>query len=743
MYDLIKKNSLDQYYDLRGGDVPQPVKPLVFQRRDYTWLEDLVRSAELRGGRMATLILDLQGVSCIGCVWLIEKLFADKSGGLNIRVDPTLGRVEMSWVPGQFEVTAFAREIHSFGYLVGPLAEGAKPMDRGLIIRLGLCGALALNTMLFTLPGYLGMERSFAFADLFSRFGVVLSTLSFLIGGSYFISRSWHSLRQGILHIDLPIALGLIAAYGCSAFAWVRGAGEFVYFDFVSIFPFLMLAGRWLQQKAVARNRNLLLTTQSFSRKVRLAGSEELLSAEKIEAGTAYLVAPGQPIPVRSRLVSAGAMLGLEWINGESEAITAPCGRTVASGAINCSARAIELEALEAWPESLLARLTDVAATPSHRNLAMERFIRVYLLAVLCLAVAAFSGWWWASANLLLALQVFTSILVVSCPCASGVALPLADDLAASSLRRSGVFVREPSLWARLAQVRKIIFDKTGTLTLETMALRNPEALARLQPDEKAILLAMILDNLHPVSCCLRETLLAEGVEPAKARPAEETIGAGLELVAEDHAWRLGRHGWAGEAEGDCLFSRDGEVLAAFHFGENVRSDAAEEIATLRERGNAVFILSGDRREKVASMAGRLGLPMGNCHAGMAPKQKADWIHEVDARDTLLIGDGANDSLAFDEAMCTGTPAIDRGLLERKADFYFLGRGLSGVRQLLETAANRRKVVRRVVAFAIVYNLAAISISMCGAMSPVAAAILMPLSSLVSLGIVVAGQKRG
>jgi len=740
VHDLITKNGLGQFYDLQEGGV-QPVKSLVFQKRDYVWLEDLARHAEAVGGSSAVLRLDLQGISCIGCVWLVEKLFANHPGALTLRVDPTLGRLDLRWTSGQFDIVVFARQLQSFGYLVGPPAGNAKPTNRALTVRLGICSALAMNTMLFTLPGYLGMESTAQFAPLFARLTLILGTLSLIIGGSYFFTRTWHSLRQRVLHIDLPISLGLLAAYAGSVYAWTRGATSFVYFDFVSVFVFLMLTGRWLQQKAVERNRNLLLAEPGGPAPVRGVVSGEKIAVADLARGLAYAVEPGQPVPVRSQLRSTAATLGLEWINGESDAITAPRGRTVPSGAINYGAQAIELEALEGWPDSLLAQLLEVAPARAHRHRTLERFIRGYIFVVLGLGTAAFAGWWLATGDVFAALQVFISILVVSCPCASGVALPLVDDLAAAALRKSGVFLREASLWPRLDRVRKIIFDKTGTLTLETMALRNPESLAALTPAEKSTLLGMVRDSLHPVSCCLRELLLAEGVAPASGR-AEETPGVGLELVADHEIWLLGRSGWAGEADADCVFSRNGHVLAAFRFGENVRGDAIEEIATLRARGNEVFILSGDRQAKVNTMATRLGLPAAHCHAEMTPQEKAEWVRRNDAHDTLLIGDGANDSLAFQAAWCTGTPAIDRGLLERQADFFFLGRGLSGVRRLLEIAASRHRTVRHVLTFALCYNAVAIAICLAGRMSPVVAALLMPASSLVSLAIVWAGRPR-
>lgn len=742
VHDLIAKNGLGQFYDLQESGL-QPVKSLVFQKRDYTWLEDLVRTAEQ--SPTASLKLDVQGLSCIGCAWLIERLFDRKPGALSIRVDPTLGQFDLRWQPGAFDVVAFARELQSFGYLVGPLGKSASGANRALTIRLGICAALAMNTMLFTLPGYFGMSAEFEFAALFARCSLILGTLSFVIGGSYFFARTWQSLRQRVLHIDLPISIGLIAAYAGSVFAWSRGAHGFVYFDFVSMFTFLMLVGRWLQLKAVERNRAQLLAAQSDLPPVRDAVTGEKLQVAEIRAGTAFAVDPGQTVPVRAQLDSDAATLGLEWINGESEAVVARRGRIVAAGSANCGQHAIQLDALEAWGDSLLAKLLRVTPTAAPRNAALERFIRGYIVIVVAVALAGFAAWLLAGRDLLTALQVLISVLVVSCPCASGVAVPLASDLAASRLRKLGVFIRNSELWAKLARIRKIVFDKTGTLTLESISLRNPEELHELDANARSVLLAMVHGSLHPVSGCLREQLLADGVKLPAAGDVRETIGFGLELKHGGSIWRLGRPDWSGRPlprAGDCVFSRDGEAIAAFHFGEEARTDAVEEMAALHDRGGAIHILSGDRRAKVDAMADRVGLAREHCHAEMSPQAKADWLREADDRDTLYLGDGANDSLAFDAAWCTGTPAIDRGLLEQKADFYFLGCGLNGVRALLDTATQRQRTVRGVVAFAIAYNLIAITLCLAGKMSPLLAAILMPASSLVSLGIVFAGSSN-
>jgi len=729
VHGLIVKNGLGQFYDLQKS-TGVPVKSLVFQKRDYSWLEELVKNAENTAEPVASLELDLQGVSCIGCVWLIEKVFLQQLGSISIRINSGVGRLHLRWQSGLLDVVAFAQELQSFGYLVSPAGKSPKLESRTLVTRIGICSAFAMNTMLFTLPGYLGMKQSFEYAAIFNRLALLFSTLSFIAGGSYFFTRSWHSLRRGVLHIDLPISIGLVAAYAGSVYAWAAGQMDFVYFDFVSIFVFLMLTGRWLQQTAIEKNRNRLLGMQTFVRD----------SDHELKSGSSYSVESGHVIPVRSKLLSNSTTLGLEWINGEAEARIAQIGQMIPSGAINLSQEDVQLEAVESWPDSILSKLLETSPRDHFRDHGLERFIRIYIIAIVVIAAAGFTGWFLATREILQAFQVMISILVVSCPCAAGVALPLADELAVSALRKCGVFVREQSLWARIVRVRKIIFDKTGTLTLETLALGTPDAMQSLTTKQKQVMLHMVSDNLHPVSGCLRESLMAEDVRADTEGEVEEVTGYGLELKTAEGVWRLGREGWFAEngnpGQHECGFSLNNKILARFSFNEEVRTDAAWEVMQLQATGYRVHILSGDRAYKVAAMARNLCLPASRCESELTPEEKADRVLSLDRKDTLMIGDGANDSLAFNESWCTGTPAIDRGLLEQKSDFYFLGRGLNGVRKLLEAGKRRRKTARRVIAFALTYNACAIFLSLAGRMNPLAAAILMPVSSLVSIAIV-------
>lgn len=738
VYRLIHDQELDRYYDLRGTTTA-PVNGLVFQKRDYSWLETLVVAADF--SPVAELRLEVQGISCIGCVWLIEKVYLRLPGALSIEVNPVKGEMRLRWTPNNCDIIGFARQIQQFGYLLGPVGEGKMPKGNSFVRRLGLCGAFAMNAMLFSVPRYLGMDESFPLYAWFDRLALVFASLSFCVGGTYFIRRAFDSIRLRLVQIDLPIALGLVAAYVGSIYAWSRGSMTFAYFDFVSTFTFLMLLGRWTQQTALERNRNRLLRAEMRVPSVEIEGRES--DAQELVPGKVYSIRSGQLVPVRSKMLSQCATFGLEWINGESEPKIARIGQLISAGASNCSSQTVTLQALEPWSHSLLAPLLSIVPKSLTSGDRVQRFIRRYIVAVLTVAVIGSICWLLAGAPVLAALQVFISVLVVSCPCASGVAVPFLDELTVSRLRKAGVFVREGSVWTRLLKVRKIVFDKTGTLTLETMGLQDPGQLQALSAEEKQLLLFMVNDSLHPVACSLREILLSNGTPlPNCPDPAVEITGFGMELPVSGHLYRLGRSGWSGAVTGDCNFSCDGRVLASFRFREETRSGASEEIRILRERGYEVYIASGDHPEKVSAMGRRLELPSGNCRGRLTPAEKARWLQEMNREDTLMIGDGANDSLAFNESYCTGTPAIDRGLLEQKSDFYFLGRGLEAIRRILEAAVHRRNGIRSILTFTIAYNVFAVAAALAGWMSPVAAAVAMPLSSLVSLGIATqAGRK--
>ena len=764
VYELIHTEGFDRFYELRGDSTVRPVRSLPFESRNYAWLDEVVDNAEAGSMEDAGVEAEfsLEGISCVGCVWLIEHLFLRHDGALQADVHPATGHVRLRWACGRMDLRAFAAEAASFGYaLTKKRAGGVMGEARQLATRLGLCGAFAMNAMVFTLPRYLGMPPDFAFAGIFKLVVFLSATLAMLVGGSYFIRRAWQTLRMGVIHIDLPIALGLILAYIGSVVGWVLDVKGLLYFDFVGTFVFLMLLGRYLQISALEKNRNRLQRTRPVPESVRSPDAGEPLALDDVAVGTRFEINPGQSVPIAATLDRASVDFSLEWINGEANAQTFHPGRQVPAGAIHLGGEPALLTARETWGESLLSKLANTQRAAA-RVPALEKLLRVYLIAVIFIGIAGFVAWLMIAGGAP-AMQVMISVFVVSCPCALGVALPFADELVGARMERNGVFIREPLLWSRLRLVRTLVFDKTGTLTLERPVLDNPEAVDNLEPAARFALAVLTGDSLHPVSRSLLESLGHVGQRMLREAGGEQVVedvpGMGRCAEIDGAKWSLGRPGWVAQESGklpsdpridripahhhDTELRCNGTPVARFRFRETLRPDAAAALGELRRRGHRMVILSGDQPEKVRAAAERLGIPPEDAHAGLTPHDKERIVREIDRRDTLFLGDGANDSLAFNAAWTTGTPVVDRSLLESKADFYFLGQGLRFLPLLLDLARRRRRAVSAAFAFALIYNVVAVSVALAGWMNPLVAAIIMPLSSVISLGIVAWGLRGG
>jgi Cu2+-exporting ATPase len=428
VFRLVHEHGLAGYYRIKD-EVTSPADGAVFQPRDYAWLETAQKIAETTAApdRPPELMLDLQGVSCAGCVWLIERLFQQQAGAREIVANAQRGTIRLRWVRGKFSAAGFARALQAFGYLVGPLGEARGELEsRALVKRIGLCAAFSMNVMLFTLPVYFGMGADFEYARLFGLLSLAFGTLSLLVGGVYFIGRAVRALRMGAMQIDLPIGLGIVGAYAGSLFGWLAGEERFVYFDFVSGFILLMLIGRWAQVAAVERNQRRLLALQPKPPRVLTEDAGEV-APEALRKGQVYALATGQTNPVEAQLGVEAATFSLASINGEAEPRVFQGGSRVPAGSINVGRGPARLTARQEWSESLLAQLLATPERAGARDGLIERIVRGYIIGILAVATLAGVGWWLGTGDALRTWAVVTAVLVVSCPCAVALAFPLAD----------------------------------------------------------------------------------------------------------------------------------------------------------------------------------------------------------------------------------------------------------------------------------------------------------------------------
>ena len=742
VYGILKGQDLGAFYELRGGR-GQPVgaapRPSVLD-----WLPALERDGNLQGS-LTRVQLDIQGIHCAACVWVLQKLWNRLPGALQIQLNPGLGQVDLCYDRAQLDLPTWIHAVESLGYRLGPRGraeeggEGER-RQRGLLWRLGICAALSMNAMMFAFSYYFGLDLSDPEVyGLFRWISFGLATLAVLVGGPVFFKAAFAGLKNHVLHLDLPIALGILLAYGGSVY-WFLVRGDHSYFDTVTIFITLMLLGRWLQERAITRNRRFLLKAEGIEKlQVRRVEGERLetVPALSLEKGDVFLGLPGDLVPVDALLLDGEGLFSLDWIAGESEPRRFCEGEEVPAGSFVRDRSPRRLEVRRGVEESGLLRLLRPEANPftDGRGKGFWSLLsRVYVLGVLALALLGVLLWAFLDPSR--SLDVAISILVVTCPCALGLAIPLGFDLGMARLRGRGIFVRSGDLLDRIVRLRRVFFDKTGTLTWGGLIARPLGDLGRERGEgfPWAVLYTMARSSLHPVSAAVSELVPeAERRFLAEAQVREE-LGEGLEAEMGGIRYRLGRPGFAGEGEGECLFSREGELLAAFRVEEDLRSGYEEALQELRRKGLEIWILSGDHPDKVRVAAQKLGIPEKHALGGLRPEAKAELVQRLDQGQGLMLGDGLNDALAFREASAAGTPAIDRPVLPEACDFFYLGGGGNAVSDLFEVARRYRQIVRWNLWAAGVYNGVAVTLCLMGLMSPLLCAILMPTSSLVLLG---------
>ncbi len=752
VHALLQGEHLDRYYDLRGPrGVPVPARP--GERHDVKWLEPIeARIADAPAGH-AQVTLDVQGMHCVGCVWLIEELFARAPRHERIVVNPALGRVDLVVGRG-FDLRAFVRQVERFGYLFGPPLRRAPAATNDLVWRLGVCAAIAMNSMIFGIAIYAGLDRGPLFS-LFTTLNFGLGAAAVAVGGSVFLRSAWRAVRQGMIHLDLPIALGIVLAFAGSVLSYALHRSEAAYFDTLDVFITLMLAGRWLQERVVERNRAWLLACDGaealLARRVR-EGRVELVRCAELAEGDTLLVAPGDLLPVDARLEGGGGTtFSLDWISGESRPRDFQGGEIVPAGAFAAGDEAAILRAetgFESSPLRELLRIPERSAPGGARRTDWwQRLSRLYVIGVLAVAAAGFAAWWLGTHDLARALSVTTGVLIVTCPCAFGIAAPLAYELVQAGLRQRGLFVRRSSLLDRARDVRRVVFDKTGTLTTGALVLASPEALDALSPGQRAVLYDLVARSAHPKSGALRDALSARGATLDPEARVVEVPGRGLELVRDGRRWRVGAPSWAVEAPvdagSDLALGVDGTPVAAFRTAEQLRPDARREVRALEADGYEVWLLSGDAQARVEDAARACGVPVARAVGERSPRDKARFLDEIDRGDTLFVGDGVNDALALDHAHVGGTPAVDRPFVPARADFFFVTPGLAPIRLALRSARRLAQVLRADLAIALAYNALTVGLALAGRMSPLACAVLMPLSSVTTIGATVASLSPG
>ena len=739
---ILVGEGLQRYYDLQ--QVPS-APPIEASEDGLAWVERLLGAERVpsTGSALRSIDLDVQGVHCAACVWLLEELFFRSPGACDIRINPMRGTVRLAWRDGEFDLARYVREAAAVGYRLAPPGSAVERSTRATGMKLGVSIAMAMNVMVLSATYYFGLSPADGpVYDVVGLLSAALATVALLVGGGVFVRAAWSGLRRRIIRLDLPIAVGIVLAFAGSTWAWLAKGPEGAYYDSVTAFIALMLVGEWLRERILDRNRRMLHGgLEALDTRRRRGERLEAIAARDIEPGDELWISPGDIVPVRGRVRSDGGEIALDWITGEVRPVSIVGGAELRAGARNVGASTLRVVAAEPFTESDVRKLVDDTPLETdgvRRSTTSNRLGLWWVIGVF--AVSALGFGLWIPQGLERALTVVVSLLVVTCPCALGLAMPLSRELTLLALRGAGTFVHDDDLLTRVQGLRHVVFDKTGTLTHASLALdgTSAAALAALDPALRDILTQLVARSRHPVCAAVHRALdgaVVTGVSGADE--IREEVGRGMVWRRGDGVYRFGR---PADGSPGTVLERDGHVLLHIHTEERLYGDAKVELDRLRERGLGIHVASGDRTDRVARV-GR-SLDVASARAAVSPLEKAEFVRELGAASTMFVGDGLNDLPALRVAACAGTPALHRPGLALRVHFSYLGEGVGAVRRVLAGADHVARAFRFNIAFAVAYNAGAVALCLAGLITPVVAAILMPVSSAALVLVTTARAKR-
>ncbi|MBA3941287.1 MAG: nitrogen fixation protein FixI [Sphingopyxis sp.] len=679
-------------------------------------------------------------IRCAGCIAKLEQGLVRDRRIAAARVNFTEKRVHLSCTPDT-DMPDLIGAFSNLGFEAHPIGAGPDEIDpaaetsRELLRAVAVSGFAMMNIMLLSVSVWSGAAG--ATRDLFHWLSAAIALPTVSYAGRPFFRSAWRALRHGGTNMDVPISIGVLLVCAISLYETAT-SGPHAYFDGAVMLLFFLLCGRWLDSVMRDRARGgvtaLLRNMGTGAMVVADDGRSRWVDATALEPGMVMLVAAGERLAADGVVVGGASRLDLSLLTGESAPQAVHADDLVHAGTLNLDAP-LRVRVTAAGADTALAdiaRLMGEAAQGKSRYVRIaDRAARFYAPAVHCLALMAFAGWMIAGAGWHQSLLIAAAVLIITCPCALGLAVPAAQIVAAGELMRAGVLVKDGSALERLAEVDRAFVDKTGTLTLG-----RPEAigLERLDIGVRSLILALSQASRHPLSEALTRGLQSYDIRPADVTSIRETPGFGIEARWAGHAVTLGRP--QGGDLGDALateLSVDGRAVATVRFADRLRPDAADAIRVLGREGVEAMILSGDRAEAVAPVARDLGL---TAQTGMSPQDKLAAIGRQAAmgHKVLMIGDGLNDGPALAAGHASMAPGSASDVGKNAADCIFLGDRMMPVVQTVRMARRTQAVVRQNFMLAIGYNVVAVPLAFLGFVTPLVAAIAMSGSSLIVVG---------
>lgn len=747
-----------QLDELRVFDEPEFIDQLLTA-------EPSQHSAE-PAGSVAEVVLSIDGISCGACVWLLERRLYALAGVLKVSVNGSTHRAHLRFNPQVVSLSAILQHIKRIGYPALPLdvkqqEQRLRQESRQQIQRLFVSGIAMMQVMMYALPGYLSDRAEIAQAhlQLLHWASMVLTVPVILFAAKPFYQGAWRSFRTGSVGMDVPVVIGITAAFCISVYHTVTHQGQ-IYFDSVSMFVFLLLLARYLEWSV--RSRSLRTIDEISQQTIDTAnlcvdGATRVVPAGRLKVGDTVLVNSGETVPVNGIVLDNRSLIDLSVLTGESAPLAVEPQDVVAGGAIVVGTPLL-LRATATQQQSTLSVIAGLIQRAASDKPAMvksaDQVAHYFVWWLLSFAAVVFLCWWWIDSAR--AATVAITVLVVSCPCALSLATPAALAVATGNLLRSRLLITKSHVLETSAAITDVVLDKTGTLTNGTPQVISVDCADQVTSAD-AVALAKVLEAgaAHPFAVAISELDMPDALPTALLQQIQHQVGAGVQAqTADGRYFRIGSPQWcqldqialerfdnacSPGAVGSFIYlcvSSEAQftsprVIARFVFADTLRPEAADVIACLKSRGLRVHLLSGDQRNVSETCARTLGID--HVCARALPQDKQRYVNTLQQQGAcvLMVGDGINDAPVLALADVSVAMSHATSLAQTSADAIALAGGLNALPLLLQQARRTSRVVKQNLAWALGYNALAIPLAALGLVAPWAAAIGMAGSSLL------------
>ncbi len=686
----------------------------------------------------AQIALSLPTIHCSACISKIERGLNAHPGVKSARVNLTLKRASID-AGADVSAQDMVALVQGLGYEAHELDAGTlnatanNRAGRELLMRLAVAGFASMNVMLLSVAVWSGAAD--ATRDLFHWISAAIALPTIAFAGQPFFRNAWAALSNRSLNMDVPITLAILLAVVTSLWETAL-SGEHAYFDAALALTFFLLAGRYLDHRtrAIARSAAEELTALEVPRAIRLSdGAEETVNVAELRVGDMILVRPGGRMPVDGEIVSGTSEIDRSLLTGETVPVFAGEGQRVSAGEVNLTGP-LTVRATAVGADTSLHQMADLVALAesgrSRYTSLADKAAKLYAPGVHILSALSFLGWYLYSWDVRTALNIAAAVLIITCPCALGLAVPAVTTAASGRLFRRGMLIKHETALERLAQVDTVVFDKTGTLTAGAPELTNLESLPRKDAE---VAYALARGSSHPLAQSITRAARDAGMACADVANITEVPGYGTKGTYKGQEVRLGRASWTGAgdtAQTATHLQVAGRPAITFTFADHLREGAADAVQALKDSGKSVYLMSGDTTAAVEALAKRLGITHWLAEALPADKSARIQAMTDNGAHVLMVGDGLNDTAALAAAHVSISPASALDAARVASDIVLLGSDLSPIAAACDTAQSATRRIRENFRIATIYNIIAVPLAVAGLATPLIAALAMSASSI-------------